>query len=109
MLTPKDIAYRVNAASIKMVICVNDREVISHIEEAEKTTGPLELKCLVGGKRDGWYSFDDRIYSHNESFPRPSGEKATKMMIPYYSTLLPEQQGIQRWYNIPIHTHLVIL
>src|SRR5690554_5055695 len=29
MLTPKDIAYRVNAASIKMVICVNDQEVIS--------------------------------------------------------------------------------
>ena len=106
MLTPKDIAYRVNAASIKMVICVNDREVISHIEEAEKTTGPLELKCLVGGKRDGWYSFDDRIYSHNESFPRPSGEKATKnddtLLNNITSTTTGQPKMVQHTYTYPL-------
>ena len=36
LLTVKDIAYRVNAADVKAVICINEDEVIEYVEEHKR-------------------------------------------------------------------------
>ena len=47
LLTEKDIAYRNNAADIKMIIAVNEEQVISHVEKAESDSPTLKYKVLV--------------------------------------------------------------
>ncbi len=71
-LTKKDIAYRVNAAGVKMMICVNDPFVVEQTEEALPETKGLENLVLVDGKRDGWLNFDEGIENCSDVFPRPS-------------------------------------
>ena len=46
MLTTEDIVYRCNAAGIKHVFAVHDREIFNYIEEAQKEAP--SLKNLIG-------------------------------------------------------------
>lgn len=78
LLTSKDIVYRNNAADIKMIVSVNEEEVIRHIEDAQKESPSLIAKALVGGSRDGWYDFSSELEKADENFVRPTGEEATK-------------------------------
>lgn len=77
-LTKKDIAYRVNAAGICTVICVNDEFVISQVEAATPECPNLKNRIMVVEKRDGWLDLNDEIAKFPDTFPRPSGEAATK-------------------------------
>ena len=48
LLTVKDIAYRVNAADVKAVICINEDEVIEYVEEAAEKCPGLKYKFTIG-------------------------------------------------------------
>ncbi|HEY9059787.1 MAG TPA: AMP-binding protein [Pseudobacteroides sp.] len=76
LLTKKDIAYRNNAADIKMIICVNEPEVIKHVEEAEPDSPSLKLKAIVGGSRDGWFDFVSELSKAPAEFTKPTGSDA---------------------------------
>ena len=47
-LTTKDIIYRCNAARVKMIVAVNDENIINSINEATKDCGTLNHVALVG-------------------------------------------------------------
>ena len=81
LLTSKDIIYRNNAADIKMIVAVNEDQVINHIEASEEESPSLETKVLVGGSREGWLDFDSGLESACDVFHRPVGESGTSMMI----------------------------
>ncbi len=76
LLTTNDIIYRNNAADVKMIVTVNEEEVIEHIEKAEHQSPSLKTKVLLGGARDGWVDFDSGLKNASEVFDRPSGELA---------------------------------
>jgi len=56
LLTPKDIAYRVRSADVKMV--VTTPENAEKVESVRGQCPTLERLLLVGGKRAGWESFE---------------------------------------------------
>jgi acetyl-CoA synthetase len=77
LLTAKDIAYRNEAADVKMIVSVNEPDVVAHIEEAQARYPSFTLKALVGGRREGWYDFDAGVEGAPEAFTRPVGDQAT--------------------------------
>jgi acetyl-CoA synthetase len=89
LLSAKDIIYRNNAADIKMIVSINDPEVITHIEESESKSPTLKYKVIVGGKRDGWINFTGEMGKSSERFERPHGNEASRnndIMLLYFTS-----------------------
>jgi acetyl-CoA synthetase len=89
LLSTKDIAYRNNAADIKMIVCVPETEVIQHVEDAEEKSPTFKVKSLIGEDREGWLNFNSGMESSSEVFTRPQGAEATKnddIMLLYFTS-----------------------
>ena len=89
LLTTKDIAYRNNAADIKMIIAANDERVLQAVDEAQAKSPTLTLKAVIEGEREGWYSYDQEIATASEAFVRPTGAQATAnddIMLIYFTS-----------------------
>lgn len=88
-LTEKDIIYRNNAASVKMVIAYNQPDIIQHVENAIVQSTTVEKYVIVGGKREDWLDFDSEVEAAPEAWTRPSDDDATKnedLMIIYFTS-----------------------
>ncbi len=77
-LTAKDLAYRNNAASVKMIIATADPLVLEHVDAAQAQSPTLLRKVAVGGARGGWVDFDRELPQASADFQRPTGEAATR-------------------------------
>jgi acetyl-CoA synthetase len=75
-LTKKDIVYRNNSASVKMIVSVNENEIVSFIEAALAESPTVVCKALVGGERDGWIDFDTELEAASGNWTRPAGSEA---------------------------------
>ncbi len=78
LLTPKDIAYRCKAASIKMIISCADKKVIESVDTAQKDSPTLKIKVSVRQRFGGWEYFDEGLEKANPAFRRPIGPEATQ-------------------------------
>ncbi|MDR1539029.1 MAG: AMP-binding protein [Clostridiales bacterium] len=88
-LTSKDIAYRISAADIKMIIAVNEEYTIEQIEKAVSESPSKVAKGLIGSDRPGWFNFNEEIKSHSSLFERRTGVqevKATDLMLMYFTS-----------------------
>lgn len=74
-LTKKDIIYRCNAASVKMIISAIDHEIVSYIEEAAAESPTVMYKALVGEKREGWIDIETEIENAPDEWTRPVGSE----------------------------------
>lgn len=77
LLTEKDIVYRNNAADIKMIVAVNEPEVLERIDAAQQESPSLKIKVVLSGDRPGWYAFDKELEKASPVFERPKGKAAT--------------------------------
>mgnify|MGYP000026192505 FL=1 len=87
-LMTKDIVYRVNAASVKAIVCTADGHIASLVDEAQQETETLKIKILVRGKREGWLNYEDGVRLAPPFIP-PEGDerpKADDVMLMYFSS-----------------------
>jgi acetyl-CoA synthetase len=77
LLSEKDIIYRNNAADIKMIVSVPEKDVIERIENARKHSPALKYTALIGQNRDGWYNFSEETEKASPIFVRSSGIEAS--------------------------------
>jgi len=89
-LTQKDIVYRCNIAEVKMLISVDDEELIENIVSALKECPGVVHKAVVGSAiPEGFMDMRKAVEEANETFSRPAGEKDTQLQEPmliYFSS-----------------------
>lgn len=88
-LTAKDIAYRVQSAQVKMLLCVDDDYVISQAEEALPACPSVIERVSIAGRREGWRFFDDLIEGSPSVFKRPIGDAGVTskdIMLIYFTS-----------------------
>jgi acetyl-CoA synthetase len=72
LLTSKDIVYRCNAASIKMIVAVGEEEVTKHVNGALKDSPTVKQLVSVGPDHpEGWSDFHEGI-RRAEPFAKPA-------------------------------------
>ena len=89
LLTTKDIVYRNKAADIKMIVTIDDAEVMKRVDEAQPQTPSLAAKATLGGPREGWLQFTAGVEKAPEGHTRPAGAGAIKngdTMLLYFTS-----------------------
>ncbi len=61
MITPHDAEYRINAASVKAVICTAEGNACQSIDDVLEMCPSLETRIIVKGQRENWHDFDKGI------------------------------------------------
>lgn len=71
LLTKKDIVYRNNAADIKAIVCVADKEIMQHVDDAMNESPSVKHRIACGeGLSEGWLSFKEGL-DNAKPFVRP--------------------------------------
>ena len=79
-LTPKDVEYRVKAAGVKMIMSVDEEEIVGHVDAVRDSCPTLRYVGLVGDgpiDESRYVDFRRRMKEESEEWTRPTGEKAT--------------------------------
>lgn len=83
LLTTKDIVYRATAADIKMIIAVDDPDVLATVDAALPDCPSLRHRVVVGRPRAGWEHFSDGLERAPETFVPPSGDEQARNSDPF--------------------------
>lgn len=85
LLQKHDFVYRYNAAGVKAIVCTADGDTAKIAEDAAKECPSVELKLIVGGRKDGWHDFDAEYPLYSSKFARekdtPCGEDPALMFF----------------------------
>ena len=92
-LLPSDISYRIEKANIKMVVALNEENVISHIEESiyelkEKYFDNKKVPkvLLANGKKDYWINFESLFEKASSDFTENRCSENEDVCIIYFTS-----------------------
>ncbi len=89
LLKKKDIIYRNNAASVKMIVAVSDDVLLDEVEQASSDSPSLSLKVIVNGTRKGWVSFENGIKKADVTYNKSDNKEKINnkdIMLLYFTS-----------------------
>jgi acyl-coenzyme A synthetase/AMP-(fatty) acid ligase len=97
LLTPKDVAYRIQSAAAAAVI--TDDEGALKVEQVADECPTLRLKMALGAEREGWVNYTRAVASAMVSMKREPTRGDEPMMI-YFTS------GTVGYPKMVLHTHV---
>jgi len=97
LLTPKDVAYRLQAAEAKAVI--TDDEGALKVEQVAEECPTLHLKILLGAEREGWVNYTRVVAAAAADLQREPTRGDEPMML-YFTS------GTVGYPKMVLHTHV---
>ncbi len=86
-LQSHDFEYRFNKAGVKAIIATTEDDVPEQVEFAEIDSPTLEIKVLVGGKREGWHDYNEEIEQYSTHFYRTKNSPCgNDTMVMFFSS-----------------------
>ncbi|MBQ8907088.1 MAG: AMP-binding protein [Clostridia bacterium] len=99
-LLDHDLEYRFKAAGVSAILCTGKGGVSTEVDKAEAQLGRSLIKIMVGGKKEGWRSFDEECALYSTHFDRtadtPCGNDTLLMFFTSGTTGYPK---------IAVHNH----
>jgi len=92
LLSAKDIIYRCEAADVAAIISVDDEEIITRVDEAEKSLkGKFKLKSFVRRKensaeKNGWKDFNVLLEKASDVLEKPKNPPTNEDIMLLYFT-----------------------
>ncbi|MBQ0084406.1 MAG: AMP-binding protein [Clostridiales bacterium] len=84
-LLEHDFEYRFNAAGVSAIICTADGNTADEVDKAADRCPTLKNKLIVGGKKDGWRTFDEEYTLYSSHYERtedaPGGDDKMLMFF----------------------------
>ena len=103
-LREHDFVYRFNAAGVSAIICTSDGDCADIVDRVQGECPTLNLKVLVGGKKEGWRDFDAEYGFFKSSFRRtpdtPSGDEPALMFFSSGTTGNPKMVEHKHTYGL---------
>ena len=103
-LREHDFIYRFNAAGVSAIVCTSDGDCAEIVDKVQGECPTLNLKVLVGGKREGWRDFDSEYVFFKSSFRRtpdtPSGDEPALMFFSSGTTGNPKMVEHKHTYGL---------
>jgi acetyl-CoA synthetase/medium-chain acyl-CoA synthetase len=96
LLTPKDVAYRVQSAEAAAII--TDDEGTVKVEQVADECPTLRLKIVLGGEREGWVNYSRAVASAMTTLKHEPTRGDEPMMI-YFTS------GTVGYPKMVLHTH----
>ncbi|MBQ2817907.1 MAG: AMP-binding protein [Clostridia bacterium] len=85
-MTTKDIAYRVNSAGVKLMLCADDDYAVEQIRGAMPQCPTLKTVAVAaGGKREGFLDLDAEIDAASDVFERADTTNDDIMLLYFTS------------------------
>ena len=97
LLTPKDVAYRIQAA--EAVAVITDDEGALKVEQVANECPTLRLKIVLGAEREGWVNYARAVASAMSTL-KPEPTHSDEPMMLYFTS------GTVGYPKMVLHTHV---